>query len=95
MSGKRVGMNKIDLITEMLSISRSAYFKFKKEKRPIIQFLNMYFNEEELKEYLNTEKMQRLETNYTEKFELFKEFLEWREQINKQGGQTNETKSIV
>ena len=82
--------NKIDLITEMLSISRSAYFKFKKEKRPIIIFLNKYFNEQEIKEYLNTGKMERLETNYGEQklesskeFELFKEFLEWRKQINK------------
>jgi hypothetical protein len=44
-----------------MAISRSAYFKFKKEERPVIALLEKYFSKEELEEFLHNGKIERFE----------------------------------
>ena len=51
----------INTVCEVLKISRSAYFKYKKEERPIISLLEKYFSQEDLEEFLNTKKISKLE----------------------------------
>ncbi len=48
-------------IKAILSISDKTYYNWKKEKRPIISFLEKYFTEEDLEEFLNTGKLEKLE----------------------------------
>lgn len=52
----------INTICSIMKISRSAYFKFKREKRPVMLLLEKYFDKEELIEFLETSKIQRLES---------------------------------
>lgn len=51
----------INAICELMKISRSGYFKFKREERPIISLLEKYFNKEDLREFIDTGKIVRLE----------------------------------
>ncbi len=49
----------INTICEIMMISRSAYFKFKKENRPIIFLLEKYFSKEDLDEFLKTKSIRK------------------------------------
>lgn len=51
----------IEEICDMLEIAKSTYFKHKKEDRLIISFMEKYFNEAELQEYLETKKIKKLD----------------------------------
>lgn len=48
-------------ICELLAIADSTIYKFRKEKRPIITFLEKYFTKEDLEEFLTYGKVSRLE----------------------------------
>lgn len=53
---------KLDEATStILGCSVSGYYKWKKEKRPIIKLLEKYFNKEELEEFLESGKIEKLE----------------------------------
>lgn len=51
----------INTICKIMSISRSAYFKFKKEERPVISLLEKYFTKEELEEFLKNGQIEKCE----------------------------------
>lgn len=51
----------INTIATILGIHRNSYFNYKKQGRPIIKLLEKYFNKEDLLEFLNTNKIQKLE----------------------------------
>lgn len=53
----------IDTVCEILKISRSAYFKYKKEGRPIISLLEQYCTQEDLEEYLQSKKISKFENH--------------------------------
>ena len=53
-------MNK-NILSKMFSSSVQALYKWQKEKRPIVVFLEKYFSAEELEEFLETGKMKKLE----------------------------------
>lgn len=42
-----------------MSISRSAYFKYKKEERPVVSLLEKYFSQDELEEFLETGRIKK------------------------------------
>jgi len=48
-------------IKEILSIADKTYYNWKKEKRPIMSFLEKYFTQEEIEEFLETGVIHRLE----------------------------------
>jgi hypothetical protein len=51
-----------EVITKLLSFgSQNTYYQWKKQNRPIIKLLEKYFSKEELEEYLNTGKVEKLE----------------------------------
>ncbi len=75
-----------ELIKEILSISDKSFYNWKHEKRPIISFLQKYFKEDDLKEFLETGEILDLElfleykkSKSNKDFELFKEFKEFNE----------------
>ena len=45
----------------MLGVSKNSYWNYKKQERPIILFLEKYFTENDLEEFLTTGKMTKLE----------------------------------
>jgi len=45
----------------MLGVSKNSYWNYKKQQRPIILFLEKYFTEDDLEEFLTTGKMTKLE----------------------------------
>jgi len=50
-----------EVISSVLSCSVSGFYKWKKQNRPIIKLLEKYFTKEELEEFLQTEKIDKLE----------------------------------
>ena len=50
-------------IVKMLGNTDKSYYRWKEEGRPIIAFLEKYFNEEDLKEFLETGEISRLEND--------------------------------
>lgn len=52
-----------DIIAMFLSVTNKTVYNYEKENRPIIAFLNKYFNENDINEFLSTGKMSKLETN--------------------------------
>ncbi|PZQ08180.1 MAG: hypothetical protein DI567_02020 [Aliarcobacter butzleri] len=53
----------IETLTNLFKLSRSGIFKWKKENRPIINLINEYFSEEDIKEYLETGQITKFKTN--------------------------------
>lgn len=51
----------INTVCNIMAISRSAYFKFKKEERPVISLIEKYFSKEELEEFLKNGKIEKFE----------------------------------
>lgn len=77
---------KMQAIISILDIAPRTYYLWKKEHRPIITFLELYFTSSELSEFFETGRMKRLETENieaTESFKLFQDFLEWKKQTNR------------
>lgn len=54
-------MNNTQLIAKLLSFTESTIFKWKKENRPILNLLQNYFTNEEIKEFLETGKVLKQE----------------------------------
>lgn len=50
-----------NVIAKMLGVTPKSYYNYKKQKRPIIMFLEKYFTSDELKCFLETSKLPRLE----------------------------------
>ena len=48
-------------MADLFSASEGAYYKWKREKRPIIVLLEKYHSKEELEEFLETGKIQKQE----------------------------------
>jgi len=57
-------------ICEILNISTASYYRWRKNRK-IIKMLEKYFSKEDLEEFLNTEKIDRLEQNYCTEIEDF------------------------
>lgn len=53
-------------ISKLLDISERSYYTWKKENRPIIEFLEKYFTESDLEEFLQTNSISRLESDNTD-----------------------------
>lgn len=69
-------MKQDEVISTILGCSVSGYYRWKKEKRPVINLLYKYFTKEELQEFV--------ETGEIKKQELIKDFsLEDLKNINK------------
>ena len=49
------------LYMEFLDISVNTFYLWKKQKRPIINFLSKYFDDSEIEEFLTTGKLEKLE----------------------------------
>ena len=49
-------------IIQLLGNTEKSYYRWKEEGRPIISFLEKYFTQEDLQEFLNTGSIQSLET---------------------------------
>lgn len=50
-----------DVIAMFLSVTNKTVYNYEKENRPIIVFLNKYFNENDINEFLQTNKISKLE----------------------------------
>lgn len=48
-------------IAKILDVTLKSVYNYQKENRPIISFLEKYFTKEELEEFLNTGKIEKLE----------------------------------
>lgn len=66
----------IDEITELMGFSRNTYFNWKKENRKIISLLEKYFDEQMLKEYIATNKINKFENNSDEILKINEIFLD-------------------
>lgn len=65
-----------EVITKLLSFgSQNTYYQWKKQNRPIIKFLEKYFSKEELEEFLNTGKINKLENLNSYSFSSWISFL--------------------
>ena len=70
-------------ILSLFKYSRGTYYSWKKEKRPIIKLIEKYFTEEDLKEFINTGRISKLEThnNYGISLSIAKEYLSYIKEI--------------
>jgi len=50
-----------DLLVKLFGWSRTTYFSWKKEKRPIIDLVHKYLDEESIQEFLDTGKISKFE----------------------------------
>ncbi|MFW0695668.1 hypothetical protein ACN09X_04670 [Aliarcobacter butzleri] len=57
------------VIAKLIGNTERTIFTWKKENRSIINFLEKYFSEEDLEEYLRTGKIDRLENPYNDKID--------------------------
>lgn len=59
---------------KLLNVSRNTYYVHKRENRPIVSLIEKYFTEDDLQEFLETEKISRLEntSKYINKIDLLK-----------------------
>ena len=71
-------MNKKEIIEKFFETTEATYYRHKKQNRPVIRFIEKYFTEDDLQEFLETGQINRLEENsisYT-KLELYEKILE-------------------
>jgi hypothetical protein len=54
-------MKKEEIFKQLFLFSAPTFYNWQREKRPIIQFLEKYFTKEDLEEFLQTGKIQKLE----------------------------------
>lgn len=54
-------MNNNELMSKLFGFSAPTYFRWKKEKRPIIDLIEKFFSKEELEEFLKTGEISKLE----------------------------------
>ncbi len=50
-----------EIMTKLFDISRPTYYKWKKEKRPIVIFIEKYFSDEEILEFLKFDSIEQLD----------------------------------
>ncbi|MBN2825823.1 MAG: hypothetical protein JXQ76_10890 [Campylobacterales bacterium] len=58
---KMTKSSKNKIYSDIFNFNTSTYYRWKKEGRPIVAFLNKYFNESDINEFLETGKMSKLE----------------------------------
>lgn len=85
-------------MADLFSASEGAYYKWKREKRPIIALLEKYHNKEELQEFLETGKIEKQElikdlslNDLTNLKEMKKQFI--LDEINKKQQEIEELKT--
>jgi hypothetical protein len=74
------------VVSELFNFTKSTFYNWKKEQRPIISLLETYFTKPDLEEFLTTGKIQSLEeflefkktAESNEEFKLFKQFQEFK-----------------
>ena len=54
-------MNRENQYLELFKYSRGTYYTWKKEKRPILNLLEKYFNSKDFEEFITTNKISKLE----------------------------------
>lgn len=54
-------LHKIDNISKLFDFANSTVYKWKKEKRPILELIDKYFIDEEIEEFLETGKIDKFE----------------------------------
>lgn len=54
-------MNKKEIIEKFYETTEATYYRHKKQNRPVIEFIEKYFTEDDLEEFLTTGKMTKLE----------------------------------
>jgi len=66
-------------ILALFKFSRGTYYSWKKEKRPIIEFIEKYFKETELKEFIESGRIVSLESKHVSNvlFSAIKNYLEY------------------
>jgi hypothetical protein len=74
------------LIANLFGFSVPTYYNWKREKRPIISLINSLYTEEEIQEFLDTNKINKFKEleefnrfKKTKDYEEFKLFLEFNE----------------
>lgn len=67
----------IDTIVKILDVSKNSYWNWKNQNRPIITLLEKYFSKDDLKEFLDTGKISKLEEISSSKkdFDILKTFI--------------------
>ena len=65
-----------EIMIKLFNFSRPTYFKRKREQLPIIMLLEKYFTKDELKEYLEIQKINKLELIKSYTFEELKSRLD-------------------
>ena len=50
-----------EIMTKLFEISRPTYYKWKREKKPIITFIEKYFSDEEMQEFLKFGSIEQLD----------------------------------
>lgn len=76
-----------NIITELFGFAAPTYYRWKKENRPIVNLLEKYFSDEELNEFLLTNKIERLEQINDFKLlkiESIKLYIDFTQNINEQ-----------
>ncbi|MGD9553116.1 MAG: hypothetical protein AB7D96_05435 [Arcobacteraceae bacterium] len=58
-------MNNNEIMSQLFGFSAPTYFRWKKEKRLIINLLEKFFSKEDLEEFLQTGEIERLEQDNT------------------------------
>lgn len=54
-------MSKAKLISEILQVSERTIFRWKNENKPIIELLYKYFSDEDLTQFINSQKIEKFE----------------------------------
>lgn len=52
---------KVSILSQLFGHTAKSVSNWKKEKRPVVQLVHKYFSNEDIEEFLTTEKIQRLE----------------------------------
>lgn len=70
-------------ILSLFKYSRGTYYSWKKEKRPIIKLIEKYFTKEDLKEFISTGQISKLEiqNNHGINLSIAKEYLSYIKEI--------------
>ena len=55
-------MNKKEVIEKFYDTTEATYYRHKKQNRPVIKFIEKYFTDDDLEEFLTTGKVSRLES---------------------------------
>lgn len=74
-------MNYKKVLAKFFGFAESTIFKWEKEERPIIEFLNKYFTKEDLVEFIETNKVSKLEILNSISLSDFEDFKDFKDKI--------------